>query len=144
MKALSLWRPWASAIAVGLKKIETRSWHTHYRGRLAIVATKNTPKGDLAFFETLDLYEASVFAHAGIGVAADLPRSAVVATVDLVDCVEMTAEFIRGVSGQEQEWGIYARGRFAWLLENVVRLEPPIPVARGGQRLWNWNEVPRV
>ena len=26
MKAISLWQPWASAIALGAKRIETRSW----------------------------------------------------------------------------------------------------------------------
>ena len=43
MKAPSLWQPWASAIAVGAKRVETRSWPTNYRGPLrplgAIVAT---------------------------------------------------------------------------------------------------------
>lgn len=28
MRALSLWQPWASAIAAGAKKIETRGWST--------------------------------------------------------------------------------------------------------------------
>lgn len=32
MKAISLWQPWASAIAVGAKRVETRSWATKYRG----------------------------------------------------------------------------------------------------------------
>uniref|UniRef100_A0A6M3J354 ASCH domain-containing protein n=1 Tax=viral metagenome TaxID=1070528 RepID=A0A6M3J354_9ZZZZ len=32
MKAISLWQPWASAMALGWKKIETRSWGTSYRG----------------------------------------------------------------------------------------------------------------
>lgn len=40
MKAISLWQPWASLVAVGAKKIETRSWATKYRGSLAIHATK--------------------------------------------------------------------------------------------------------
>lgn len=40
MKAVSLWNPWAAAIAAGIKKIETRSWTTSYRGPLAIHAAK--------------------------------------------------------------------------------------------------------
>jgi activating signal cointegrator 1 len=40
MKVLSLWQPWASLVAHGLKKIETRGWDaTPYRGPLAIHAT---------------------------------------------------------------------------------------------------------
>ncbi|HVM07165.1 MAG TPA: ASCH domain-containing protein [Acidimicrobiales bacterium] len=42
MKAISLWQPWASLIAYGVKTIETRSWSTPYRGRIAIHAAKTT------------------------------------------------------------------------------------------------------
>ena len=38
MKALSVWQPWASLLASGAKKYETRSWATHYRGPIAIHA----------------------------------------------------------------------------------------------------------
>lgn len=40
---LSLWQPWASLMALGIKSIETRSWSTSYRGRLAIAATASVP-----------------------------------------------------------------------------------------------------
>lgn len=39
IKALSLTQPWATLVAIGAKKIETRSWQTPYRGRLAMLAT---------------------------------------------------------------------------------------------------------
>lgn len=38
MKALTVHQPWASLIALGHKRIETRSWSTSYRGPLAIHA----------------------------------------------------------------------------------------------------------
>lgn len=40
MKAISLWPPYASFIVAGLKRIETRSWKTSYRGPIAIHQTK--------------------------------------------------------------------------------------------------------
>lgn len=40
MKALSIWEPWASLIACGTKRIETRSWSTEYRGPLLICAAQ--------------------------------------------------------------------------------------------------------
>lgn len=40
MKTLTLWQPWASLIALGMKRIETRPWTTKYRGPLAIHAGK--------------------------------------------------------------------------------------------------------
>lgn len=41
MKLLSLWEPWATLMAIGAKRIETRSWDTSYRGWLAIQAAKH-------------------------------------------------------------------------------------------------------
>ena len=38
MKAISLSQPWASLVASGAKKFETRSWRSHYRGPLLIHA----------------------------------------------------------------------------------------------------------
>ena len=45
MKAISLWQPWASAIAVGAKRYETRGWPAvaggqRFAGWLAIHASK--------------------------------------------------------------------------------------------------------
>lgn len=34
MRGLSLTQPWATLVAIGAKKIETRSWTTTYRGAL--------------------------------------------------------------------------------------------------------------
>ena len=36
MKALTIWQPYASLIGAGIKKIETRSWYTTYRGPILI------------------------------------------------------------------------------------------------------------
>lgn len=47
MKAISLWQPWASLVAFGEKKVETRCWTTKYRGSIAIASTKQEPKWDL-------------------------------------------------------------------------------------------------
>jgi hypothetical protein len=40
MKAISLWQPWATLVAIGAKTIETRGWSTSYRGPIAIHAAK--------------------------------------------------------------------------------------------------------
>src|SRR5690348_17556570 len=49
MKALTLTQPWASLVAIGAKRIETRSWSTSYRGPLAIHAAKGFPKSAQEF-----------------------------------------------------------------------------------------------
>ncbi|WP_439627526.1 ASCH domain-containing protein [Gemmata sp.] len=46
MKCLSLWNPWATLVATGAKRVETRGWHLSHRGPLLIHAAKKWP-GDL-------------------------------------------------------------------------------------------------
>ena len=38
MKALTIIQPWATLLAAGKKRIETRSWKTNYRGEILIHA----------------------------------------------------------------------------------------------------------
>jgi ASCH domain-containing protein len=52
MKALSVREPWASMIASGQKTIEVRSRRTHYRGPLAICASRGG--GAVAVVELVD------------------------------------------------------------------------------------------
>jgi hypothetical protein len=52
MRAISLWQPWASAIALRLKSNETRGWATTYRGPLAIHAALRFDGQQRAFAET--------------------------------------------------------------------------------------------
>lgn len=147
MKAISLWQPWASAIAVGAKRIETRSWATHYRGRIAIHAAKRLVKSELAMLERWGDWQA-VFATSRYAVDfLRLPFGAVVAVADLVDCVPYNrlnlsalAE-LRHHEGQpayphwtERRLGNYGPGRYGWMLENV-RPITPIPY-RGEQGLF--------
>jgi len=43
LKAITIWQPWASLIAIGEKQYETRSWKTDYRGPIAIHAAAKRP-----------------------------------------------------------------------------------------------------
>lgn len=40
MKAITIIQPWATLIAIGAKRFETRSWATTHRGPIAIHAGK--------------------------------------------------------------------------------------------------------
>jgi hypothetical protein len=41
MKAITVKQPWGELIASGAKRVENRTWRTHYRGPLLIHAAKN-------------------------------------------------------------------------------------------------------
>lgn len=147
MRAISIWQPWASAIAVGAKCIETRSWATKHRGLLAIHASKRLVKSELVALERTDLWQA-VFATSNYAVDfLRMPLGAVVATANLVDCVPYNRLDINALSerkahsGQpsyphwtERRLGNYGPGRYGWCLENVTPIKP-IPY-RGEQGLF--------
>lgn len=156
MKALSLWQPWASLVAIGAKGIETRSWATGYRGPLAIHAAKNFPKwarelcGEIPFSEVL-------FGPMGYTSNFDLPLGSVVATCNLVECcaikedglyrldpdkIEHPVWFAPLPAEPELSFGDYTPGRFAWILKDVQKLPEPILV-KGHQGLWNWEPPER-
>jgi hypothetical protein len=157
MKALTLTQPWASLVAIGAKRIETRSWATNYRGPLAIHAAKGFPKWARDFTLEPVCYETMrTLGYKTRGWFPAYPVGAVIATCKLVDCVEMR-ELRYGLDGQpvgiigkytdmlaertnEREFGDYSYGRYAWILGGVECFEHPIP-ATGHLGLWEWALV---
>lgn len=124
MKAISLWQPWANAMACGAKRIETRSWPTSYVGELAIHAAK----------KVLDMRGVPF----PLGSFPCEPYGAVVAVVLLYECrpTDGLLDVDHLVSKEERAWGDYSPGRFAWFTREVKKLREPLPL-RGRQGLWN-------
>lgn len=145
MKALTLWQPWASLVALGVKTIETRSWATRYRGELAIHAAKRP--ADPADMIRLVADNRDVFDRwlvAGLitedRTADCYPMGAVVATCNLVACVSVGQLTTDGheVTAEELSFGDYTAGRYAWILRDVRPVNPPVSVS-GRQGLWDWQ-----
>ena len=129
IKTITLWEPWASLIAVGAKKHETRSWPTNYLGQIAIHAAKvekYPPTGVRA-----------VMKEVGLDPLA-LAYGKIVCIADLIYCMEMDRTLIAKQSVMEAAVGDWDVGRFAWRLANIRVLETPIE-ARGYQGFWNWT-----
>jgi activating signal cointegrator 1 len=144
MKAITLHQPYATLIAVGAKRIETRGWRTRYRGPLAIHAARVFGHEARALC-CREPFRAAL-ARGGYADPAALPLGAVVAICRLVDCLLTGA-----VGGQPSphvppgdtpEWafGNYAPGRYLWLLEDIAPVLPP-RLARGKQGFWEWREA---
>lgn len=145
MKGLTLTQPWATLIALGAKRIETRSWQTSYRGELAIHAGKGLGEFDseaeLWIRCLTDPFRAALTAG-GYANPGHLPRGKIVAVVNLDSIWRLMAGGIEGFSPQppanELAFGNYAPGRFGFLLTDSRPLPEPIP-CRGALSLW---EVP--
>jgi len=143
MKALTLYQPWAQLVAIGAKRIETRSWGTSYRGPLAIHAGKAMKT------EAMRLILINPF-RTCIG-QNKLSFGCIVATCELVDVMQVGEWDASGIeidyfnqghrwslTHQEQAFGNYAIGRYMWFLDNIKILPELIP-AKGAQRLWEWK-----
>ena len=148
MKALTLWQPWASLIAIGAKRYETRSWPAPKTLKpgdlLAIHAAKkqdgfdvmmgaSTAAADRAFW-ALDDAEPDGWEGEG---CYPLPLGSIVA-VCIFDLCFPTADIIGTVSQDERLFGDWSDGRWAWRLRVRHRLSPPIP-AKGKQGIWQWE-----
>ena len=156
MKAISLWQPWASLIAYGAKRVETRAWATRYRGPIAIHAAKT--RSHLRDLDACVEFQAVVASPGG---PKHFPGGVIVAVAELADVwrverlralernatpdldarVSATLRFAGHtepaiaaalrpwLTAQEVAFGDYSPERWAWLLTDIVRLEPPDPLA---------------
>lgn len=138
MKAISLWEPWATAMALGVKQNETRSWLTDYRGDLLICAAAK-PVDDWGN----ELWHEYV---KGLSDPQPLAPGCALAIVEVFDCVQseyFAAPGVAPADGQrpltilEAGLGDYTAGRWVWLTRNPRRLAWPPPSVKGRQRFFN-------
>jgi hypothetical protein len=145
MRAISLWQPWASAVALGSKTIETRHWSTDYRGPLAIHAAKRRVLGELIHLQSFWNWQGAMSAlrtgSAWVEFEKVLPYGAIVAVATLADCLP-TDSFTNGeldaprqpqgessdiYNWTERQMGNFELGRFGWVLSDIRPLIEPVP-----------------
>lgn len=129
IKCISLHEPWASAVALGLKTIETRSWETKYRGTLGIHAAKKwTADQKAKLFSLVTRFPEFRVAW------TQCCFGNVVALVDIIDCEP--AHHIGPLTDLDRALGDFSRGRWGWILTNIRPLTKLIPVI-GRQGFFN-------
>lgn len=151
-RGLTLYQPWAQAVALRLKKLETRSRKTNWRGYLLIHAGARK-SGFLRRTIALAPAWAPLRAAGELRGYLMLPAAVVVAVARLDKCFHVpdagwTDEdlaALRHVSGSvdelvraaqdERACGDFSPGRYAWRLADLVVLERPVS-CRGAQGLW--------
>ena len=128
MKAISLWQPWASLMADGRKKIETRHWRPPMwllKQPLAIHATMKVDSDACEDFGYDPL---------------TIPRGCIVAIVRLDDFVKFGENAWREFGRPETEYGDFDMGRFGWRCALLEKLNPPV-AAKGFQGIWDWERA---
>ncbi len=143
MKAITIWQPYASLLAVEEKKYETRSWATNYRGPIAIHAAKRPVRQivDALARGTADQRQAALLMERlcrPLGGIDHLPTGSIVGTARLVRCNAIDEAFISGLTTQELALGDFTPGRYAWEFEEMVFHEQLLP-ATGKQGLWEYH-----
>ena len=168
MKAITIWQPWASLIAVGAKGFETRSWKTSYRGPIAIhaAARKCPQQKDLSYESFNAITEAITLSFGQWRFDWDnIPLGCIIATAELaeiwrivhypgtnidvakhipvggeLDVPKHHPDFHKTIIPTDLEmlYGDWTPGRYAWQIENVKMLPEPIP-CKGQQGLWKWE-----
>ena len=123
MRIISLWDPWASFIAAGHKRYETRAWKTPYRGPLAIHAAQ-TPK--CIKDGTTERLVKEIGEDWEKWKNFNWPYGKIIVLCDLKDCIR-TIDCRKDIHGVDRILGDYSVGRWAWRLENVRVLKNPIP-----------------
>lgn len=147
-RVLTLWQPWASLIALGLKGYETRSWGTAYQGKLLIHAAKRKIDND----GIRVWLEAQKIAGIKPSEPSDpfftylnLPLGCIVSACDLTKTLQMVDTektgpvhlhphlqiSINSVSQLERAVGDWREDRYAWKLCNVINFPTPIPYKNG-------------
>jgi len=141
MRALSLWQPWATLIAIGAKRIETRKWKPPMeRGcslQLAIhaaacwtghqqrIASQGLFQRELARSGLDTTHIKRIQEGNPVPAAQCIPLGAIVA-VAYVHGWEYTEAAEIFLTQEELAFGNYAPGRFAWLLGDVRPLAFPV------------------
>lgn len=138
LRVLTLRQPWASAVALGLKSFETRSWKTRYRGTLLIQASAGKmTRDEQAIFYNAPLV-GRAFREKGLSCHTQLPVGQIVASCELRACGRTEehplARFGRGLSDLELALGDYTPGRWHWRLLDVLQVKGPRCKGRLG--LW--------
>lgn len=118
MKALTVNQPWAVLLAADATRYSVRSWHTRYRGPLALHAGRTfTPEAiDVCLHEEVK----PLLARAGYEYIVQLPLQALVGVADLVACIragdqgqlDPTDPVVRRESVSPESWvWVFAKAR---------------------------------
>lgn len=143
MKAITVSQPWATLLASGKKRCETRSWKTNYSGEILIHAGKKDPlwgisaMGDEAWAKAL----LAIIQYEKFDRFERFPTGAIIGKATLAGCVQIDrqmAERIREQHPDEYAFGDFTPGRYAWVMDEAVLFDEPVP-ASGKQGLWNWE-----
>ena len=139
-RVITLWQPWASLVALGLKANETRSWATSYRGPVYVHAARTWNVFNRRAWEEAEVFVFDARAN-GLNVPP-LPRrpplGVVVCRCTLTRCRPTPPSLVAAAPEHylDERFGDWRPGRFAHSLSAVEPLPEPVPWPGRQGRYW--------
>ena len=138
MKAITIKQPFASLIVEGIKDIENRTWKTNLRGRVLIHA--GAKSADFLDSQLADhIYDFIRRTSKSGKDWSGYPFSAIIGSVEIVDCVEyhksIWAE--KSIDIYEQFSLDRHEAIYNWVLANPIKFDNPIP-CKGKLSFWDY------
>lgn len=137
-RVLTLWQPWATYMAAGIKRYETRSWHPN----------KALTKGEIIMIHAAKRWDKKQSRQHSY-LSSQFVEIDDIGTITDFGCILGAFRYL-GAEQCEVVWeqigeveravGNYGPGRYAWEFELMKLADPPIP-ARGQQGLWTWSQA---
>lgn len=138
MKALVLWQPWATLMAIGAKRNETRGWRWDHIGDVAICAAakklgNDVPEDWLPVLSRMYSCRDQIipgFCSDTRDLYYSLPFGKVVCIVNKYGCSSTNDDnsHDHSLTPMELALGDYSAGRFYFLTRDSRRLKTPVPV----------------
>lgn len=149
MICISVLQPHATLLAIGEKKIETRSWAWSFRGRVGLHASKQFQLADRLLVDQEPFK--SALANHGYHRWEDLPCGALIGSACLMRSAPVqresyqlqmsigAIEFPPVVGTNEYAFGNYEVGRYGWVMHDAKLYKRPV-LAVGCQGPFHLND----
>lgn len=126
-KAISIKQPYATLLLMGIKKFETRSWKTKFRGEICIHSSKAVDKEGMKILKEVLGQKFN---------SLDFPTGAILGKIQILDCFQcvkkdnnrVLLDNGKEISNTESEYyfGDFSVGRYAWEIKPIIKFENPI------------------
>jgi hypothetical protein len=154
MKALTLWQPWATLVAEGVKPFEFRSWPAPkwiWDQRIAIHAGARPVKakevdGLIGALRMNEGWGTALLVDRALDILLKVQSDLSRLPLSSVLCTAVIGKPVPAADAVAKVYGDSFKGDsdridhqvFGWPMLDIVRLEPPLP-ARGAQGFWEWS-----
>lgn len=139
VSCISLLQPWATLLVHGIKRNETRSRPTSFRGRLYIHASKGYDRAGEKLWNTPEI-QSNRYARVWDAPFELLPRGQIIGYVNIISCMLLTDLTVlpgEMFSTLEILCGDYKPGRFAYI---ATCHTPILPIeAKGQLGIWRYD-----